>query len=633
VAHHQSILKILNYFIVPLFSSILNYLRQQWKKIGRNLELKKISKQQNLHDQKLVQILARKNKKNGALLFSQLKYFKKCLSPIERAAVKIAGIIIFASAAALLLSLYFQLSKMVPAFGGEYTEGLIGHPKYINPILSQNNEVDADITALVFSGLFKYDAKKGLIGDLVDNYEISQDQKTYTFYLRQDALWHDKQPVTADDVLFTIEKIKDPNTKSPLYFGVSDVKAEKINDHSLKLTLTNPYAPFLESLMFGVLPKHVWQNVPAQEFFTTIHNLEPIGSGPFAFAGLAKDKNGAITTYSVQAFKKYFGGSPNLTALHFKFYGSFAQAVDALNNKNVEGLSYLPKSSESKVANHSALNFNQLNLPQYTALFFNAQKDPLLGYPKIRRALTQATDKAKIVDKILNNEATVIDGPFLAGRFGIDQPTTTYGYNPENVKKTLTDMGWKLGDYKSKTEEYPFQVRQKSGQYMEFTITTINQPENVAMAEFIKSAWQPLGIKINLTILNSTELAEKIKNRDYEILLYGEILSYDPDPYPFWHSSQTKHPGLNLAVYQNSAADKLLEDARKISDEKVRATKYGAFQKILIDDAPAIFLFSPTYTYPQNKKIKGFNSFNITFPSNRFSNVTDWYINVKRQLF
>jgi peptide/nickel transport system substrate-binding protein len=616
---------------VSFLSSFFKNLRHRFKNLSRTAELRRISKKQNLHDQRLVQFLAKKQRQKTPQV-SQLKYFKKVLNPTERLIVKIAGFLIFFSAIALLVNLYFQFSSIVPANGGEYTEGLLGYPKYINPILSQNNEVDADICSLIFSGLFKYDTEKGIIGDLVDNYEVNADQKTYTFYLKQDVLWHDGQKLTSDDVLYTIEKIKDPNSKSPMYFGISNIKAEKINDYSFKLTLSEPYAPFLESLMFGILPKHIWQTIPAQEFFTSKYNLEPIGSGPFKFSGVGKDQNNIATNFSMTAFKNYFGKAPYLSTLHFKFYSSFDQAVDALNNKNVEGLSYLPKSAESKVANHSSLNFYQLRLPQYTALFFNAQQKPLLGYPKIRQLLAQAVDRNKIVSNILNDEAEIIDGPFLTSRFNIATPTKTYQYNPSYVKTQLDGMGWKLAEYKSKTEQYPFQVRKKSDQYMEFTVTTINQPENAAIAEFIKTTWQPLGIKVNLEILNPTDLAEKIKNRDYEILLYGEILSYDPDPYPFWHSSQTKYPGLNLALYQNATADKLLEDARKTADQQTRVAKYNAFQQILINDAPAVFLFSPTYTYPQSKIINGFHSTNITLPSNRFSDVTEWYINVKRKL-
>ncbi|MBI5254694.1 hypothetical protein HY932_02855 [Candidatus Falkowbacteria bacterium] len=611
------------------FTTFLTALRAKLKKISQQRDPIRLKKKSDQHDLRLVQSVVAK-KQRALPKWRQLKYFKKTLLPIEKIIVGIFTFCIFISAIGLLASLYLQYSTLVPADGGDYTEGIVGRLQFINPVLCPNNEADSDICSLIFSGLFRYDPAKGIVPDIADNYEISADQKTYTIYLKQSALWHDKQKVTADDVLFTIEKIKDPNTKSPLYFGLNNVKAEKITDYSLRLTLNDPYAPFLESLTFGILPKHIWQNIPAQEFFTSKYNLEPIGSGPFKFGGAEKDANKTIIKFTAVSFKNFYIAAPHLDALHFKFYGSYDQTIEALNNKNVEGISYLPKYFEDKITNHGALNFHQLQLPQYTALFLNAQKAPLLGYPKIRQLLAQTIDKNKIINDILNGEAIAINDPLF-----FSQPKLTakkYDYNLAAVKSGLNDMGWKLADYKKIDEKYPFRVRSKNKQYMNFVITTINQPENIATAELIKNSWQALGIKTDLEIFNAADLSEKIKNRDYEILLYAEISGFDPDQYPFWHSSQAKYPGLNLSLYQNPNADKLLEDARKTADQKIRAAKYAAFQQILTNDVPAIFLFSPTYTYPQNKKLLGFDVENIISPANRFSNVAEWHVNLKREL-
>ena len=114
------------------------------------------------------------------------------------------------------------------------------------------------------------------------------------------------------------------------------------------------------------------------------------------------------------------------------------------------------------------------------------------------------------------------------------------------------------------------------------------------------------------------------------MLLFGEVLEIIPDPYPFWHSSQIKDPGLNLAKYENKSADKLLEAARTSLDEADRAKKYQEFQEILIGSAPAVFLYSPDYVYYVNKNIKGIDMKIIADPSKRFDNIEDWYINTKK---
>jgi len=594
---------------------------------------KNIFKKQRHDDRKLVHILVKKT--DGKFpKFKQLKYFHKAFNKQENKLFKVISTIFVISALVFCVAFYLHFSEIIPKSGGEYTEGLVGTPQYINPIFSQVNDLDADLSSLTFAGLFRYDPTHGLKENIIDTWELSEDQKTYTFKIKKDILWHDENKLTVDDIIFTIKKIKDPNVKSPLYVSLVNVAVEKIDNQNFRLTLEEPFAPFLETLVFGILPKHVWKEVDPANFRLAAYNLKPIGNGPYKFSSLTKEQNGVIKTFHLERFNDFFDKKPYLKKLNFKFYNSFEQAVQALNNKNVEGLSYLPKGFSSKIANHGSFNFHQLQLPQYTALFFNKEKNSILNSKGARQSLAQALDKEKLVDQVLEQEAQKIDSPILPGSLGFTDDAKKYTHNPEEVKKQLINLGWTLKDYEAgeDEEEYPFQVRKKGSTYFELTITTIDQSENVTAAEFIQKAWQSFGIKTNLQILDKQAIQQAIIERAYDVLLYSEILSYDPDPYPFWHSSQAKHPGLNLALYKSAKADKYLETARKTSDVNKRAENYTAFQKLISKDLPTIFLYSPTYTYPQLKKIKGFNAYNIIIPANRFSNITDWYIKTKRDL-
>lgn len=609
----------------------LNILKRGLKNLV--LSAREGSQMKRHDDKKLVHILVKKS--DGKVpRFKQLKYFQKAFNKEEHKLFKILSTVFVIAAVVFCVAFYLQFSEIIPKKGGEYTEGLVGAPQYINPIFSQVNDIDADLASLVFSGLFKYDPAHGLKENIINTWELSEDQKTYTFKIQKDILWHDEKELTVDDIIFTIKKIKDPNVKSPLYVSLVNVEVEKIDDQSFKLTLEEPFAPFLETLVFGILPEHIWKEVDSANFRLAAYNLKPIGNGPYKFASLTKEQNGAIKTYQLERFNDFFDKKPYIKKLNFKFYNTFEQAVQALNNKNIEGLSYLPKGYSSKISNHGSFNFHQLQLPQYTALFFNKEKNSILNSNGVRQSLAQALNKDKLVDQILEQEAQKIDSPILPGSLGFTDDAKKYEHNPEEVKKQLTNLGWTLKDYETAEdeEEYPFQVRKKGNTYFELTITTIDQSENVTVAEFIQKAWQSFGIKTNLQILDRQSIQQAISERAYDVLLYSEILSYDPDQYPFWHSSQAKHPGLNLSLYKSAKADKYLEAARKTSDEKTRAENYTAFQKLISEDIPAIFLYSPTYTYPQLKKIKGFDADNIIIPANRFSNITDWYIKTKRNL-
>jgi len=584
--------------------------------------------------------------------FKQLFYISKYLSKGEQLAIRILSGIVIVSICSLLLNFYWTHSTIVPTAGGSYTEGLVGTIRHVNPLFAQTSDADMDLTALTFSGLLNF-SENGFTKDLAEDYQISADQKVYTFQLRQDVLWHDGEKFKADDVIFTFERINIPETKTPIYFNFKGAKVEKIDDYTVRFTLSESFAPFLESLTIGILPQHIWENIPPENMSLAEYNLKPIGTGPFKFKSLVKNKNGTIKNFNLERNNDYYGTKPYIDELTFKFHSDFAQAVDALNNKNVEGISYLPKELRQRIINNRNLNFHLLQLPQYTAVFFNYSQNPVLKEAQMRKTLSYAVNKEKIVNEILNAEAQVIDSCILPESLGFNSDIEKFSFNSQLAKEELEKAEWKLTDYKKEeppteesedttddsaetpepetTEEYPFQVRQLKNRYLEFSLTTVDQPENVKIAKELQKEWQQIGAKVNLIFVKPNQMQEVIKNRDYEALLYGQILGYDPDPFPFWHSKQKTYPGLNLTSLADEKIDALLEQARKTSNEEERAGKYTEFQKLLTDSAPAIFLFNPTYTYPQNKKIKGFNTSKIINPSNRFNQISNWFIKTERK--
>jgi len=589
------------------------------------------------HDEKLVQSLA-PNKRLPS--WSQLKYINEYLTKIERVLVRILIGIIIVSTASLLINVYWTHSVVKAKAGGTYTEGLVGAPRYINPLYASSSDVDLDLTGLVYSGLLKF-TNAGLVKDLASDYQISEDQKIYTFQLRQDVKWHDGDAFNADDILFTFNRINDQRTKTPLYFNFRGSSIEKVDDYTVRFILTEPFAPFLESLTVGILPEHIWSNIQPENMALAEYNLKPVGTNAYKFKSLIKNKNGNIKSFNLEKNENYYDTKAYIDELTFKFYQTFEQAVEALNNKNVEGISYLPKEIRGRIINNRNLNFHLLQLPQYTAAFFNYRNNPVLKDVAIRKLLSHGVNKDKIINEILNAEAQSIDSPVLKGSLGYTDDFVKFPFNPDYAKAELEKAGWVLSDYKKEQptaegsevtaeEEYPYQVRKKKDNYLEFDLTTVNQPENVAIAKELQKDWQLIGAKINLKIVDTSKIQETIKNRDYEILLYGQILGFDPDPYPFWHTNQEAPPGLNLTSLNNPSIDKLLEEARKTTDEAKRAIQYNQFQKLLAESVPAIFLFSPTYTYPQNKKIKGFDSERLILPANRFNQITSWYIKTDR---
>lgn len=599
------------------------------RKNPRQEKIKKIQFQTQI-DQKLVANLSSPKKLPS---FRQVKYLGKFLSGKESIIIKSLLAIVLISILVLGVNLYWINSSSKAAFGGEYTESLVGSLRFINPILSQTNDVDLDLSYLMFSGLIKFDPELGLVPDLAENFQISEDHKEYTFKLREDLYWDDNEKLDSDDVIFTIDRIKNPKTKSPIIFNFSGVTVERIDEFSVKFKLEKPFAPFLESLTFGILPEHIWLDILPENMSLAEYNSKPVGNGTYKIKSLTKERSGAIKSLTLIRNELYHGQKPYIEKLTFKFYPDFNTAIDAINNKNTEGMSYLPAQLKEEIFNNRGLHFHQFSLPQYTAIFMNAQVTSPLKDKSVRKALAYSLDKQQILDSVYESSASVIDSPLLPGYIGYYEDIKKYNFNIEEAKKILQDAGWELTDYTTQDgqEAYPFQVRKKDDSYLEIALTVPNQTEFEKTAKQIQKFWQQIGVKTNLEILDANMIQrEKIKNRDYQMLLYGEILGTDPDPYPFWHSTQCQHPGLNLSCFRNGKADKLLEEARKTSSIEDREKKYVEFQDIIVEEMPAIFLFNTTYTYPVSKKIKGISTHQIIIPAHRFSKISSWYIKTDR---
>lgn len=577
-----------------------------------------IIQQQKDFDKKLVLTLS----KSRFPTPSQLKYLPKYLSKREKWTLAGLALLCLASVIFLGIRLVYLRMDVVPAYSGEYAEGLVGEPQYINPILAQTNDVDMDISRLVFSGLFRYNEQMEFTPELAERYEISEDKKVYTVYLKDNLRWHDGEPLTASDVIFTVTSIQDPSYKSPLYSSFRGVTIEEVDSKTVRFTLGEAYAPFLGMLTFGILPEHTWSEIPAQSANLAEYNIKPVGSGPFQFKSLTKDKNGNIKSYTLVRNENFYGKKPFLDKVIFKFYADFPALLDALRNKNIEGIGFLPEEYRDSLQSGQVKEY-LLDMPQYTAIFFNQKSSEVLKDAAVRQALAKSLDKNELVEEVFGSDAEVIDSPILPGFVGYSENIKTNSFDAAAAKALLDNDGYKFVDGI---------VRKKDDQTLKITLTTVDRPDYIKAAEKIKTAWEGLGVQVDLQTVAAARLQrEVIRPRAFEALMASTIVGFDPDPFPFWHSSQAEDPGLNLAQYANRKADKLIEDARQTDDAGKRSEAYIEFQNILTEDVPAIFLYSPRYAYFVGEEIKGMNLSRISIPSDRFAGITNWYKKTKRQ--
>lgn len=570
----------------------------------------------------------------------QMRYVKKVLASGEYRIVKILFAILLVNIAFLGWRTFTAGTEFEPKSGGTYTEGVVGVPQYINPIFAQN-DVDRDLSSLVYSGLLRYTSNREVTGDLAESYEISQDAKTYTFHLRQGVTWHDGQPLSIDDVLFTITLIKDPKSRSPLSLSYKDVEAKKVDDATLQFILPKPFAPFLDLVATtGILPRHVWSSIQPENLFFASPNVKPIGTGPWKYSNFSKDRDGTLRSYTFERFDNYFGAKPFLDKVVFKFYPDSDSSIQALKSRHVDGVSFLPRRLRDKLEKDKQLAYYTFQLPQYTAIFFNQKANPDLSSKAVRQALAYAIDKERIVRDVLSGQGTVIHSPILPGFLGYSEEVKAYQYDVSKAAALLETAGWKKDEqgnlFKVQTEEKENEdgTKEKSEvkHYLTVTLTTVQRPEHADVVAILKENWETIGVKTDLEFADPALVkSDVIDPREYEALVYGAIIGADPDLYPFWHSSQIQSPGLNLSEFSNESADTLLEEGRHLADPGERAKRYTKFQDIISDEVPAIFLYSPTYHYVVDRRIKGVSDGTyLVFPADRLLDVTERYVKTKR---
>ncbi len=551
----------------------------------------------------------------------------------------ILALITLAAAISIPISAYYHFTEPAPNYGGNMTEGLVGAPKHINPLLAQSNDADKDLAGLIYAGLVKHDGFGEIKGDLAESYQISDDGLTYTFKLREGLSWHDGRSLNADDVIFTILTAQNADYGSSQRILWQGVDASKTDDRTVVFKLKNKYAQFLGNATLGILPKHIWENIKPASFGLSEFNLKPIGSGPYEFSKIRRDTFGNIKSFELKASDKYYLGKPYISRITFKFYPSETDAVGGYNNNEIDGLGAISTQNLGSIRFLGQLKIKKLNLPRYFAIFFNQNRNKQLSDKNVRLGLSHATDKREILDKILSGNGSVVDSPMMPGIIDLPDSVTKYEFDAELANKILDEAGWKYpasssADIKirEKAPPPPKNKKDKPGEptKLEIRLTTSDWPELTAVANQIKKQWEGVGAQVQVETLPLPELQQAIKDREYDALLFGEVLALDPDPFSFWHSSQKRDPGLNLALYDNKNADKLLEEARQTSDRSARLSKYDDFQKIVTQDIPVLFLYSPDYLYAQPAKIKGNDAILIPTPSNRFDTVSNWYIEMRR---
>ena len=510
--------------------------------------------------------------------------------------------------------------KAAPAAGGSYVEAAVGPINSLNP-LYMSSSAESSVSRLVFSSLYTYDEVSSLRGDIADSLVVSEGGKVYTVTIRDDVQWHDGTPLSAKDVVFTVNLMKNPLTRSALRINWVDVSVKEVSKDTVQFTLPASYAAFPYALTFAILPEHLLGSINPAAVREHTFSQAPVGSGPFKFELFQQvDPIRNIRAVHMTANRDYYAGPPKLDRFELQAHKDEDAIIKALKAGEVSGAADVSAKS-SDLVSEGRYAKTPLPLSSGVYLMFNTISAPF-NDAKVRKALQVGTN-ASAVREDIGHGTRPLELPFIGAQVGdVTNLPKAPAYNPVEANRILEEAGWKL----------EANARVKDGKKLQITITTTKSKEYESSAEIVRSQWSKLGIDVKKKVIdasaeNSNFVQDTLQGRNFEVLLYELAIGADPDVYAYWHSSQMGQSGYNFTSYANKTADAALASARARTEPELRNAKYRQFAKLWLDDVPAIGLYQPVVEYISTKRSSTVGEYaRVVTSSDRYANVLNWTV-------
>jgi peptide/nickel transport system substrate-binding protein len=519
-----------------------------------------------------------------------------------------------------------------PAAGGQLVEALVGPPTTLNPLFA-TTEAERELTGLVYAGLTRLDGS-GLVQPDLATWQLGPDGRTYTFTLRAGLVWHDGQPVTADDVVLTAKLAADDNARAPhnpLTTPWRSAEVTRLDERSVRVTLPEPYAPFLAAATLGLVPAHLLAEVPPAELPAHPFSVHaPVGAGGYRLAPGALTAGGA----RLERHDGYWAATgrprPYLDQLQFQFFPTRAAAREAFSQRRVQAMGGVPADSVGALG--AETRFYSAVDAGYTLVYLNPQ-NVLFTDPTVSLALSLGLDRGGLIQdpELLNGQAVPAVSPIPPGSWAYDPAVRPPAFDPAQARKMLEQAGWIDSDNDG--------VRDRDGKPLAFELAVSNDPLAIGLAERAQRDWKALGADVAVRPLDQQSMVNALRNRTHQAVLFGVNLGgEDPDPFPLWHSSQIEG-GQNFAGFNDPEADRLLTEARQPqaaypAEVARRRQLYAAFQARFAERPPAIMLFHPVYTYAvADREVGGIQLPQLlSGATSRFVTLPDWYARTERVL-
>ena len=521
-----------------------------------------------------------------------------------------------------------------PVHGGSYAEGVVGQSIRLNPLLDRGNQVDRDIDRLLYGALVRFNSFGDPIPELAESFAVSADATLYNFTIRDDAVWHDGEPVSVDDVIYTYSKFSEESYSAPedLKQLWAEVQIVKLDDKNVQFQLPERFAPFMDYMTVGLLPDHLLRGVDGEALIDHPFNLEPVGSGPFRFEGFQRDESGKVIGVSLTAFEEYVLGSPFLERVEFLFFDDSGEALQAFQDGEVDGIGQVGEEILDLALAQPELNLHTVRSPSTTVVFLNTQHPDkaYLGEKDFRQALMMAVDRERMIGELLDGQGIVASGPILPGHWAAAPNLEPLPFDIAGAEELLAGQGWEVpAGIQHGSPEY---IRTDGENQLSLQLAHIDDPLYARVAQMLQSSWQKVGVDVELIPFPApTILSDMLIPREFDAVLTELDASQaaDPDPYSFWHDSQAE-TGQNYSGFEDRNISIWLEQARVTANKERRQELYRDFQFRFRDQAPALLLYHPVFTYAISSDVQGASIGPVFDPSDRFANIGDWFLLVRR---
>lgn len=512
-----------------------------------------------------------------------------------------------------------------PLAGGSYVEIVVGEPQIPLPLLNDPSAdpVGRDLVALLYDGLMRIGADGLLEPALALDYEVDPSGTSYLFHLRRNVFWHDGQRFSADDVVFTLRTLQvlDQPGEPALAAFWQDLLVDRIDEHTVRVTLNEPLAAFPNLARIPILPAHLLIGQAPTAWAESIYANRLVGTGPYALEELRSD--GA----SLEANPAYFGGRPYIQRIELRFAPTREAALAALSRGEVTAFGERVRPDLSNPGPLAGFSVRTVPLDEYAILTFNVREAPL-DQAALRRALAHGLDKASLIEGALNGLAAPLDTPILPGSWAFNPEIAWHEPDPALAAELLDELGYQRDAEASRVAQ---------GQALAFELLVDGEPRRRAAAAEIARQWEELGVSITIVEVESSELLNRLRSGAFSMAIHSWArLGPDPDPFPLWHSASS----LNYAGLQDAQIDVLLQNAHRESELAARSADYSAFQARWIELTPSITLYQPIYRFIADDELGGTGLDDpqsalttlLFGPEDRFRTITRWFTTSYREI-